>query len=116
MNIEEYRDYCMSKPGTTEEFPFDDKTLVFKVSGKMYALTDVEDFKSINLKCEPQLAIELREQFAAVEPGYHMNKQHWNTVTVNGDAPDDMIYRWIDDSYELVKATLTKKAREELAH
>jgi len=114
MNIEEYSDYCLSKPGVTEGFPFDENTLVFKVMGKMFALADVEDFVSINLKCDPELSVELREEYDAVNPGYHMNKNHWNTVEVNSDAPDKKIYEWIDMSYNLVVKSLTKKQKEEL--
>lgn len=114
MNIEEYRDYCMAKKGVTEGFPFDQKTLVFKVMGKMFALTNVDGFVSINLKCNPEHALELREKFHAVQPGYHMSKKHWNTVTVNDDASDQKIYEWIDDSYDLVVKSLTKKLKEEL--
>jgi len=114
MNIEEYRTYCLSKPGTSEGFPFDEKTLVFKVMGKMFALADVDEFISINLKCLPDLAIELREQYHSVNPGYHMNKVHWNTVDVNGDLPDQKLYELIDLSYNLVVKGLTKKQKEEL--
>lgn len=81
MNIEELREYCISKKDVTESFPFDETTLVFKVRGKMFALTDLEGELSINLKCDPDLAIELREKYPAVQPGYHMNKKHWNTIT-----------------------------------
>lgn len=115
MNIEEYRDYCLAKKGVTEGFPFDNKTLVFKVMGKMFALTDVEAFKSVNLKCDPEKAIELREHYHAVQPGYHMSKKHWNTVTNNSDAADDLMYQWIDDSYNLIVKSLTKKLQAELA-
>lgn len=115
MNIEEYRDYCIAKKGVTEGFPFDQTTLVFKVMGKMFALTGINTFESINLKCDPEKAIELREQYHAVNPGYHMSKKHWNTVTVNADASDRLIYEWIDASYDLVVKSLTKKLREELA-
>lgn len=114
MNIEEYRTYCLSKPGTSEGFPFDENTLVFKVMGKMFALADVDEFKSINLKCNPELAIELREQYHSVNPGYHMSKVHWNTVDVNGDVPDQKLYELIDLSYNLVVKGLTKKLKEEL--
>ena len=114
MNIEEYRDYCLAKKGVTEEFPFDQKTLVFKVAGKMFALTDVDGFESINLKCEPELAIELRAEYHAVKPGYHMNKTHWNTVTINGDAIDKKIFEWIYLSHNLVVKSLTKKQKLEL--
>lgn len=115
MNIEHYRSYCLEKPGVTEGFPFDDKVLVFKVMGKMFALADVDEFKSINLKCDPELAIELRERHeGAVLPGYHMNKKHWNTVMMDGVVGDALVYEWIDHSYELVVAGLPKKLREEL--
>ncbi len=114
MNIEEYRTYCLSKPGTSEGFPFDENTLVFKVMGKMFALADVDEFKSINLKCNPELAIELREQYHSINPGYHMSKVHWNTVDVNGDVPDQKLYELIDLSYNLVVKGLTKKLKEEL--
>lgn len=115
MNIEEYRAYCLDKKGVTEGFPFDQNTLVFKVMGKMFALADVEGFVSINLKCDPEKAVQLREQYHAVQPGYHMSKLHWNTVTVNDDAPDNAVYQWIDDSYDLVVRSLTKKLQAELA-
>jgi predicted DNA-binding protein (MmcQ/YjbR family) len=109
MNIEAYRIYCLNKKGVTEEFPFDETTLVFKVMGKMFALTDLESEFSINLKCDPEKAIELREKYSAVKPGYHMSKKHWNTVTVDGSVTDDLIYDWIDDSYDLVIKKLPKK-------
>lgn len=115
MNIEEYRDYCLLKKGVTEEFPFDKKTLVFKVIDKMFALTDVDAFESINLKCDPEKSISLREEFDAIIPGYHMNKKHWNTVHVNQDADDEIIYKLIDHSYDLVVSKLTKKQKEELS-
>ena len=114
MNIEEYHEYCLAKKGVTDGFPFDSKTLVFKVMGKMFALTDVEGFVSVNLKCDPEIALDLREQYHSVQPGYHMSKKHWNTVTVNGDATDEKIYGWIDDSYNLVVKSLTKKLRAEM--
>jgi len=114
MNIEEYRDYCIKKPGVTEGFPFDNKTIVFKVMNKMFALTGVEDFVSINLKCDPELALELRDQFHSVKPGFHMNKKHWNTVENEGDITDKKIYELTDLSYNLVVNGLTKKLKEEL--
>jgi len=116
MNIEEYRDFCLSKPGVTESLPFDKKTLVFKVMGKMFALTGMDQFESINLKCNPESAIQLREQYEAVMPGYHMNKQHWNTVKVNADASDKQIKEWIDDSYDLIVQSLPKRVKIELAN
>lgn len=116
MFLEEFRDYCLSKPGVTEHFPFDNRTLVFKVMDKMFALCDVEEFDSINLKCDPERAIELREQFDAVKPGYHMNKQHWNTVMVHLDVSRDLLLELTDHSYELIVASLPKKKKDELAN
>lgn len=114
MNIEEYRTYCLAKPGTTEGFPFDDKVLVFKVMGKMFALCDVDEFESINLKCDPERALELRAKYPAVQPGYHMNKKHWNTVAMDGSLGDQLIFELIDHSYELIVAGLSKKLKAEL--
>jgi len=114
MNIEEFRDYCLKKPGVTEEFPFGPETLVFKVVGKMFALTNIDHFESINLKCDPEKAVELREKYPFVRPGYHMNKKHWNTIMMNDLLNDQLIFEWIDDSYELVVDGLTKKDRERL--
>jgi predicted DNA-binding protein (MmcQ/YjbR family) len=102
MNVEEIRDYCLSLTGTMESFPFGDSTLVFKVSGKMYALLNLEGDLSINLKCDPVKAIELREAYASVKPGYHMNKQHWNTVIIDGSVSAIRLKEWIDHSYRLV--------------
>jgi predicted DNA-binding protein (MmcQ/YjbR family) len=115
MNIEEFRDYCLQKNGVTEEFPFDSDTLVFKVLGKMFALTDVNAFTSINLKCDPEKAIELREQYSEVMPGYHMNKKHWNTVDMHGSLSDKLIKAWIDDSYKLVVNSLPAKTRKQIS-
>ncbi|MEM9671240.1 MAG: MmcQ/YjbR family DNA-binding protein [Cyclobacteriaceae bacterium] len=115
MDIEAYRQYCLTKPGVTESFPFDEEVLVFKVMNKMFALTDVTLFTSINLKCDPERAVELREQYPAVEPGYHMNKKHWNTILMDGTIGDKLIMEWIDHSYDLIVASLPKKLREELA-
>lgn len=114
MNIEEYRDYCLSKDFVTESFPFDSSTLVFKVGGKMFSLSGIDNFVSANLKCDPERAIELRETFNGIKPGWHMNKKHWNTVTVDSDVPDQLILELIDHSYELVFQSLTKKIRYEL--
>ncbi|MDR9414649.1 MAG: MmcQ/YjbR family DNA-binding protein [Gracilimonas sp.] len=109
MNIEDFYHYCLAFPGTKEDFPFDENTLVFKVCGKMFALTDVEDFSSINLKCDPVRAIELRTRFEEVQPGYHMNKKHWNTISMKGSLSDELIKELIDHSYELVIQKLPKK-------
>lgn len=115
MNIEEFRNYCLEKKAVTESFPFDETTLVFKVMNKMFALTDVEDDFSINLKCDPGKAIRLREQYPdLVLPGYHMNKKLWNTVVVDGKIPDNLLYQWIDESYDLIVASLPKAKRLEL--
>jgi len=115
MNIESFRDYCLSFSGVTEEFPFDENTLVFKVMGKMFALCDVDDFESINLKCDPIKAIEQREEFPdLVLPGCHMNKKHWNTVSMQDNLPDKLIKEWIKDSYDLVVEKLPKREREKL--
>jgi predicted DNA-binding protein (MmcQ/YjbR family) len=115
MNFEDYREYCLGKPFVSEGFPFDKSTLVFKVDGKMFALADVDVFNSVNLKADPVSSIEMRERYSAVQPGYHMNKKHWNTVIVNGDLPEDLFFKLIDDSYDLVFLSLSKKRRDELA-
>ncbi len=121
MNIEELRDYCLAKKGTTEQFPFDEDTLVFKVEGKMFALTSLKKWEqgdcSVNLKCDPTYAIKLREKYPdEVLPGYHMNKKHWNTVSVNGNRSLSMseIFLLIDHSYDLILSKLPKKVRETL--
>jgi len=115
MNIEEFRDYCLSFEQVTEEFPFDDRTLVFKVMGKMFALCDVDEFESINLKCDPTLALQLREVYPeTVIPGYHMNKKHWNTIVMENNIPDQTIREWISASYDLVVANLPKRDQKKL--
>ncbi|MDZ7806031.1 MAG: MmcQ/YjbR family DNA-binding protein [Gracilimonas sp.] len=114
MNIESFYNYCSDLPGTTKEFPFDENTLVFKVMGKMFALTDVETFESINLKCDPEKALELRIAFDEIKPGYHMNKKHWNTLTTSGSLTDDLIFELIDHSYKLVVEKLPRKLKEQL--
>lgn len=114
MNIESFRDFCLSKKGVTEEFPFDELTLVFKVMGKMFTLTDVDYFRSINLKCDPEWAIELREKYDAILPGYHMNKKHWNTVEMDGSLSDPFLEELIMHSYQLVVEKLPKTLRSEL--
>jgi len=115
MNIEEFRDFCMSFKGVTESMPFDDKVLVFKVMNKMFCLTSIENFSSVNVKCDPEKAIELRAQYDAVQPGYHMSKVHWNTVQLDGSIPIAQIQEWVTDSYNLIVASLTKKLQAELA-
>ena len=119
MNIEELRNYCMSKKGVTEEFPFDEETLVFKVMGKMFALTGLEKWEagdtSVNLKCDPDWSEELRVQYDSIYGGYHMNKKHWNTVNVaNGELSEVFVRELIDHSYDLVVKGLPKKLKEAL--
>ena len=111
MNLESFRDHCLKKEGVTEEFPFGINTLVFKVNGKMFALTDIESFESINLKSLPEDAVQLREQYPAVLPGYHMNKKHWNTVIMDGSVPDKRVQEWIDQSYNLVSKTALTRSK-----
>lgn len=115
MNFEDFREYCLRKPFVSEGFPFDQSTLVFKVGGKMFALTDIDKFDSVNLKSDPEKAIDLRETFSGIIPGYHMNKKHWNTVMINMDVPDQLFKQMIDYSYELVYRSLPKKMKDELA-
>jgi predicted DNA-binding protein (MmcQ/YjbR family) len=113
MFLDDVRNHCLQKTGVTEGFPFDKNTLVFKVFGKMFALMGVDVFDSLNLKCDPEKAIELRETYQGVQPGYHMNKKHWNTVLLNEDVSDKLLLELIDHSYELVYASLPKKVRNE---
>jgi predicted DNA-binding protein (MmcQ/YjbR family) len=111
LNIEGFRKYCLAKEGVTEEFPFDKTTLVFKVMGKMFALTDLEEFNSINLKVDPETGADLRERYEFVMPGYHMNKKHWITVQMEGQTPERLVLQWVDNSYALVVKGLTKSQR-----
>jgi predicted DNA-binding protein (MmcQ/YjbR family) len=115
MNIEQIREYCFRKKGVTEEFPFDEETLVFKVAGKIFLLASLENIPlQINLKCDPGKVIELREEYEAVQPGYHMNKKHWNTIIIDGTVPAKKILEWIDDSYNLVVSGLKKSDLKKL--
>lgn len=114
MNIEDLRKYCLEKKGVTESFPFDETTLVFKVMGKMFALTDTKGQFSVNLKCDPEKALELRERYSSIQPGYHMNKKHWNTVYIDDCISDNILCKWIDDSYDLLIDSLSKKMKTEL--
>jgi len=114
MNVEQLRNYCLKKKAVTESFPFDEDTLVFKVMGKIFALVKLDGDLSLNLKCRPEQAEELRERYAAVTPGFHMNKQHWNTVRIDGTIDNKSIYQWIDDSYDIVVEKLTRKQKDEL--
>ena len=109
MNIEQIREYCLKKKGVSEEFPFDEETLVFKVAEKIFLLASLESIPlQINLKCDPEKAFELREEYESVQPGYHMNKKHWNTIIIDGSISIRKTYEWIEDSYNLVVAGLKK--------
>jgi predicted DNA-binding protein (MmcQ/YjbR family) len=118
MNIQQLYEFCQSKKGVTEHFPFDEDALVFKVGGKMFCLTSLKQWElqepSLNLKCDPVLAIELRATYEAIEPGYHMSKLHWNTVNFNSDVNDVMMCKLINDSYDLIFKSLTKKIQLEI--
>ncbi|MDZ4666534.1 MAG: MmcQ/YjbR family DNA-binding protein [bacterium] len=115
MHIEMLRDYCLAKNGVVETFPFGEETLVFKVAAKMFCLIGLDAASKCNLKCEPEKAIELRQRYSAVIPGFHMNKQHWNTIHFNQDLGDELILQLIDHSYQLIVDKLPKKIRNELA-
>ena len=114
MNIEDLRDYCLQKPAVTESFPFGEDTLVFKVGDKIFLLTGLEGH-SFNAKCDPELAVELREQHDEVQPGYHMNKKHWNTIQTDGSLTNKQLRDMIDHSYNLVLKSLPKKLQAEIA-
>nr|WP_315200733.1 MmcQ/YjbR family DNA-binding protein [uncultured Flavobacterium sp.] len=118
MNLETYYEYCLSKKGVTEHFPFDEDTLVFKVGGKMFALSSLLQWEkgapSVNLKCDPERAQELRAEYDAIQPGFHMSKVHWNTIAVNQDVPNALLKELIDHSYDLVFKSLTKKIQMEI--
>jgi len=119
VEVDQLQDYCLSKKGTTQDMPFDNETLVFKVMGKMFLLLGLERWErgepSINVKCDPQKAIELREEYDGVVTGaWHMSKTHWNTIHMNQSMPDPTVFEWIDHSYDLVVAGMTKKLQAEL--
>lgn len=115
MNVEELREYALSLPYTSEGFPFDETTLVIKVGSKMFILFDIEEKPlAMNVKCDPEEAIRLRESYSFVLPGYHMSKKHWNTIVIDGSATDQQVRNWVKDSYNLVFNTLTKKEKKEL--
>lgn len=113
MNIEEFRNYCLSKKGVEESFPFDEVTLVFKVLGKVFAITGLkaEEFR-VNLKCDPERAVELREEYEDIIPGWHMNKKHWNTVYFEKGLETNLLMELIDHSYDCVVKGLRKKDKE----
>lgn len=115
IDLQQLKKYCLSKKGVSEDFPFDDETLVFKVGSKMFALTNIKEKQlKINLKCDPMMAQDLRQEYEAIKPGYHMNKIHWNTVEIDGTIDDNIIEMLIDISYDLVFKGLRKKEREEI--
>ncbi|MFZ4102550.1 MAG: MmcQ/YjbR family DNA-binding protein [Sphingobacterium thalpophilum] len=112
MNIESLRDYCLSKPGVTESFPFGEETLVFKLRDKIFLLCGLENPCRFNVKCDPEKAISLREEYEEVQPGYHMNKTHWNTVYMNGRVSETRLKEMIDHSYDLILKNLPKNNRK----
>lgn len=118
MNLGAFYEYCLSKKGVTEHFPFDKDTLVFIVGGKMFALSSLIQWEkgtpSVNLKCDPEYAQELRGQYDDIKPAFHMSKVHWNTIVINSEVPDKFVKEMIDDSYELVFKSLTKKSQNEI--
>lgn len=115
MNLEELRLYCLSLPDVTEDFPFDESVLVFRVGGKIFALTNIDSRPlTVNLKCEPERALELRASYACVQPGWHMNKKHWNTVTCDGSVGRNTLLEWVDHSWDRVVATLPAAQRAKL--
>jgi predicted DNA-binding protein (MmcQ/YjbR family) len=114
MNVEEVRSVCIARKGVSEGFPFDETTLVVKVGGKIFALINLDRNPSVNLKCDPERAIDLRERYDAITPGYHMNKTHWNTLILDGSLPDRLIAELINHSYELILASLPKKKQDEV--
>ncbi|MBA4276546.1 MmcQ/YjbR family DNA-binding protein [Flavobacterium sp.] len=118
MHLETYYEYCLSKKGVTEHFPFDKDTLVFKVGGKMFALSSLNQWEkgepSVNLKCNPDYAQELRALYDDIQPAFHMSKVHWNTIAINNDVSDKLVKELIDDSYELVFKSLTKNTQNEI--
>lgn len=114
MHVDEYREYCLARKGVTESFPFDDHVLVFKVMGKMFALCNIDNYRSFNLKCDPEWAVELREEYPdLIKPGWHMSKKHWNTVSAE-DLDIKLQKKLIDHSYDLIVSSLPKKTQAEL--
>jgi predicted DNA-binding protein (MmcQ/YjbR family) len=112
MDLEIIRQYCLKMKGVSEVFPFGEENPVYKVASKIFLIANMTFPVSINLKCDPEKAVELREEFSSVTPGYHMNKLHWNTVLIDNSIPEKLILSWIDDSYNLVKQSLTKKEKQ----
>ncbi len=113
MTLEYYRDHCLAKTSVTEDTPFGPDTLCFRVGGKIFSICSISEFQYINLKCDPERAVELREQFPGITPGYHMNKKTWNSVSTHGNVPDKLILQLADQSYNLILASLPKKVQDE---
>jgi len=112
MDLESFREYCLSKPAASEDMPFGEDVLVFKVGGKMFALSHLDgEPLQVSVKCDPELAVQLRAAYAAIAPGYHLNKRHWNTITLDGSVAEEMVCDLLGDSYELVVASLPKARR-----
>jgi len=114
MDIQTFREYCLKKTGVTEDTPFDNNTLCFRVGNKIFAILDIDKFESVNLKCDPEKAVMLRDSHEGILPGYHMNKKHWNTVSCDGSVTSELILELVDHSYSLVFASLPKKLKEEI--
>lgn len=114
MNIELIREYCLKKKFVTEGLPFDDVSLVYRVMGKIFVIASLETPVFINLKCDPEKAVELREKYDCVKPGWHMNKIHWNSVYIDNSIHDELIYEWIDHSYDLIVSKLKKTDRDKI--
>ena len=118
MNLDYFYEYCLSKKGVTEHFPFNEDALVLKVGGKMFLLSSLSSWENgspkVNLKCDPERAQELRAEYDGIQPGYHMSKKHWNTVSINKEVPDTLIKELIDHSYELVYTSLSNKIKNEI--
>ena len=115
MNAAELRTWCLGQPGAAEHFPFGPDHSVFKVGGKMFAISALDRTPlAVSLKCEPELALQLRDTYAAIRPGYHLNKRHWNTVTLDGSLPDELVRDLVEDSYDLVVSSLPKRTRDQL--
>ncbi len=115
MDASELREWCLARPGAIEDFPFGPETSVFKVSGKLFAISALESEPlSVSVKCEPDLAVELRRSYEAIRPGYHLNKRHWNTITLDGSLPDQLVRDLVEDSYDLIVAALPKRVQRQL--
>jgi predicted DNA-binding protein (MmcQ/YjbR family) len=114
MNLSYFRDYCLSKVGASEDTPFDSDTLCFRVGARIFSICTISNFDFVNLKCDPERAAELREQFPGITSGYHMNKKTWNSVSVIGNVPDKLILELVDHSYDLILASLSKKVQAEI--